>query len=166
MITELTQAEWDSIMSQVNIFKSRRMKIIKAIQLILMTINTTRGYSTNVAEVRLDSKSWKDLSSPETPAIFIIDDVVQIERHAGKTREYEWTVRLFGVLKEYTLEQFEEFIADVEHCIEQNSHLAGTVNKCEVQQVVTDNQMFDNTDTRLFEIQLKCEYIRCHGNPR
>lgn len=166
MITELTQPEWDSIIAQVNVYKSRRMKIIKAVQLILGTINTSRGYSTNVAEVRTDTKSWKDISAPETPAIFIVDDIVQIVRHAGKTREYVWTVRLFGVLKEYTLPQFEEFIADVEECIEVNSHLAGTVNKCEVQQVITDNQMFDNTDTRLFEIELRCEFIRCYGNPR
>lgn len=165
-MSDLTVAEWDAIQATNATIRSRRMKIIKSIQAILSTITTSRGYSMDIADVRLDAKSWRDLSKPETPCLFIIDDIVQIERHAGKTREYQWAVRIFGVLKETSFEQFEEFIADVEECIEHNSHLAGTVNKCEVQQVITDNQMFDNTDTRLFEMELKCEYIRCHGNPR
>lgn len=165
-MSDLTQPEWDALQAKVNVFKSRRMKIIKAIQGILQTITISRGYSRNVCDVRTDAKSWRDVSAPETPVIFIIDDMVQIVRHAGKTREYVWTVRLFGVMKETTLEEFEEFIADVEQCIEDNSHLVGMVNKCEIQQVITDNQLFDNTDTRLFEIELRCEYIRCHGNPR
>ena len=165
-MADLTQPEWDSIQAECNVFKSRRMRILKAIQLILKTITTDRGYSMNVSDVTMDSKSWKDVSAPETPVIYIIDDMVQIERHAGKTREYVWTVRLFGVLKETSLEQFEEFIADVEQCIEDNSHLAGMVNKAEIQQVLTDNQLFDNTNTRLFEIELRCEFIRCHGSPR
>ena len=106
------------------------------------------------------------MSAPQTPALFIIDDIVQIQRFVSKTREYVWTVRLFGVMKEYTLEEFEEFIADVESCIEDNSHMAGMVNKCEVQQVITDNQLFENTKNRLFEVELRMEFIRCHGNPR
>lgn len=165
-MADLTQPEWDAIQTQVNTLKSRRMRILKALQLILQTITISRNYSKSVEDVRMDSKSWKDVSAPETPVIYIIDDIVQIERHAGKTREYVWTVRLFGVMKETTLEEFEEFIADVEQCIEDNSHLCGMVNKCEVQQVLTDNQMFDNTNTRLFEIELRCEFIRCHQNPR
>lgn len=165
-MSDLTVPEWEALQASIATLRSRRLKIIKALQAILQTITTSRGYSIDIAEVRTDAKSWRDLSKPETPALFIIDDIVQIERHAGKTREYVWAVRIFGVVKETSFEQFEEFIADVEQCIEDNSHLAGTVNKCEVQQVITDNQMFDNTDTRLFEIELKCEYIRCHGNPR
>jgi hypothetical protein len=165
-MADLTVPEWQSIQAAVAPLKSRRMKIIKSLQLILETITTTRGYSQNVKGVRFDTKSWKDVSAPETPTIWIIDDMVQIVRHAGKQREYTWTIKLFGVVKESTLEEFEEFIADVEQCIEDNCHLAGTVNKAEIQQVVTDNQLFDNTNTRLFEIDVQCEYIRCHGSPR
>ena len=165
-MADLTQAEWDEIAAKISTYRSRRLKILKAIQAILSTITESRGYSRTVVDVRTDAKSWRDVSEPETPVIFLIDDLVQIVRYAGKTRAYTWTVRAFGVLKETTLEEFEEFIADVEQCIEDNSHLAGTVNKCEIQQVITDNQLFDNTNTRLFEIELRCEYIRCQGNPR
>lgn len=165
-MADLTQAEWDAIAAEVLPLKSRRMKILKALQRILETIKVTKGYTKDIIDVRTDSKSWRDVSAPQTPVIFLMDDMVQITRHAGKQREYVWTVRLFGVLKETTLEEFEEFIADVEQCIEDNFHLCGTVNKAEVQQVLTDNQMFENTDTRLFEIELRCEYIRSHQNPR
>lgn len=165
-MSDLTQLEWDTIAAELAPLKSRRVKILIAIQRILETITTSRGYSKSVVEVRMDAKSWRDVSAPQTPVLFIIDDIVQIQRFVAKNREYVWTVRLFGVLKETTLIEFEEFIADVEQCIEDNSHLCGQVSKCEVQQVVTDNQMFDNTDTRLFEVELRCEYRRCHQNPR
>lgn len=165
-MASLTQLEYDEIQAYCNQFKSRRLRIIKAITKILETITKDRGYTRDIQEVHLDNKSWRDISAPNTPAVFIVDDMVQIERHAGKTREYVWTVRLFGVMKEQSLDEFEEFIADIEQCIEDNSHLCGMVNKCEIQQVITDNQLFDNTDTRLFEIELRCEFIRCHGNPR
>jgi uncharacterized protein YkvS len=165
-MSDLTVPEWEAIQALVSPLKSRRMKIIKSLQQILLTITVDRGYSCNIKDVRTDAKSWRDISAPETPILFIIDDMVQITRHAGKTREYTWTVKLFGVLKETTLEEFEEFIADVEQCIEDNSHLAGTVNKAEINQVITDNQLFDNTNTRLFEMDIQCEYIRCVGSPR
>jgi hypothetical protein len=165
-MSELTQLEWEAINQKIAPIKSRRMKILIALQEILSTITTSRGYTDTVMDVRMDAKSWKDVSAPETPLIYIMDDIVQITRHAGKTREYVWTIRLFGVSKEKTLRDFEEFIADIEQCIEDNSHLCGTVNKCEINQVITDNQMFDNTDTRLFEVELRCEYIRCHQKPR
>ena len=165
-MAELTQPELEAIQIECNTKKSRRLRIIYAIVRILETITISRGYSKDINEVHTDNKSWRDVSAQNTPAVFIIDDMVQIERHVGKTREYTWTVRVFGVVKETTLDEFEEFIADVEQCIEDNSHLAGMVSKCEVQQVITDNQLFDNTNTRLFEIELKCEFIRCHQNPR
>lgn len=165
-MADLTQEEWDALQAELATLKSRRLKILKALQSILKTVTKSRGYTQDVMDVRMDSKSWRDVSQPDTPVIFLIDDMVQIQRYAGKTREYVWTIRAFGVVKGTTLDEFEEFIADVEQCIEDNSHLCGTVNKCEIQQVITDNQMFDNTDTRLFEIELRAEFIRCHQNPR
>lgn len=165
-MAHLTIPEYEAIQALIAPLRSRRMKIIKSIQQILTTITVDRGYVHNIKDVRTDAKSWRDVSAPETPILFIIDDMVQIVRHAGKTREYTWTVKLFGVVKETTLEEFEEFIADVEQCIEDNSHLAGTVSKSEVNQIITDNQLFDNTNTRLFEMDIQCEYIRCQGSPR
>lgn len=164
MLIPIDQLE--AIQNDANQYKSRRLRILKALEGVLNTIKKEDGYSNTVNLVTFDSKSWRDMAAPQTPSIFIIDDIVQIVRHAGKTREYVWTVRLFGVVKEFTLEEFEEHIADVEECIEQNSHLAGIVNKCEIQNVITDNQLFDNTNNRLYEMELRVEFIRCHENPR
>lgn len=154
------------IHDECNQFRSRRMRILKALELILGTIKKEDGYSNSVNLVTFDTKSWKDMAAPQTPAIFIIDDMAQITRNVGKNREYVWTVRLFGVVKEFTLTEFEEHIADVEECIEDNCHMAGMVSKCEVNQVITDNQLFENTNNRLYEMELRMEFIRCHGNPR
>ena len=163
---EIAISEFERIQAECNTFKSRRLKILKALEQILLTITKDNGYTNDVRTVTFDTKSWRDMSAPQTPALFIIDDIVQIQRFVSKTREYVWTVRLFGVMKEYTLEEFEEFIADVELAIEDNSHMAGMVNKVEIQQVITDNQLFANTKNRLFEIELRMEYIRCQGSPR
>lgn len=164
MLIPLDQLQ--TIQNTANSFKSRRMKILSALSDILQTIKREDGYSNTVNLVTFDTKSWRDMAAPQTPSIFIIDDIVQITRFAGKTREYIWTVRLFGVVKEFTLAEFEEHIADVEECIEDNSHLAGIVNKCEIQNVITDNQLFENTNNRLYEMELRVEFIRCHGNPK
>jgi hypothetical protein len=158
--------ELEDINTMANTFKSRRLKILKALEAILNTIKIENGYTNSVNLVTFDSKSWRDMAAPQTPTIFIIDDIVQITRFAGKTREYIWTIRLFGVVKEFTLEEFEEHIADVEECIEDNNHLAGIVNKCEIQNVITDNQLFENTNNRLYEMELRVEFIRCLGNPK
>ena len=120
---QLSQEEFDRIQTYCNTFKSRRLRILKAIEEILNSIKKENGYTNDIRLVTFDTKSWRDMSAPQTPAIFIIDDLVQIQRFVAKTREYTWTVRLFGVVKEFTLEEFEEFIADVEQCIEDNCHL-------------------------------------------
>lgn len=164
MLIPINQLE--DINAMANTFKSRRLKILKALEATLNTIKKEDGYSNTVNLVTFDTKSWRDMAAPQTPSIFIIDDIVQIVRFAGKTREYVWTVRLFGVVKEFTLEEFEEHIADVEECIEDNNHLAGIVNKCEIQNVITDNQLFENTNNRLYEMELRVEFIRCLGNPK
>lgn len=163
---ELPISELTDIQNMANQFKSRRLRILKALQAILKTITIANGYTRDIQDVRMDTKSWRDVSAPETPIAFLVDDTVQITRFAGKTREYIWTIRIFGVVKEYSLDEFEEFIADIEQCIEDNNHLAGIVNKCEINQVITDNQLFDNTDTRLFEMELRVEFIRCLQSPR
>lgn len=147
-------------------FKSKRLRILRAIEATLQSIKKEDGYSNTVNLVTFDGKSWKDIADPQTPAIFIIDDMVQINRFAGKTREYKWTVRLFGVCKGFSLNEFEEHIADVEECIEDNSFLCGFAARTEINQVVTDNQLFDNTDTRLYEIELMVDYVRCLTHPK
>ena len=158
--------QYEAIQNEFKDLKSRRLKIIRAMEAILKTIKKDAGYTNDVMTVTTDGKSWKDMADPNTPAIFIIDDLVQINRYAGKTRDYSWTIRLFGCVKSFEFNEFEEHIADVEECLEDNCDLAGFVSKCEINQVITDNQMFENTKTRLYEMEIKVEYIRCHTHTR
>lgn len=152
--------------AEIEQLKSRRLKILRALEFTLNTIKKSAGYSNDVPTVTFDAKSWKDMPDPQCPAIFLIDDIVQINRFVGKTREYAWTVRLFGVVKGFTFNEFEEHIADVEECLEDNCHLIGFASKCEINNVITDNQLFDNTNVRLYEMELRVEYIRCHTHPK
>lgn len=163
---QISQQELNDIAAAVQPYKSRRIKILKALEAILNTIKKENGYTETVNEVTFDTKSWRDMPAPRTPAIFIIDDVVQVQRFVGRGRDYTWTVRLFGVVKEFTFEQFEEHIADVEECIEDNSSLCGVVSKCEINNVITDNQLFESSNNRLYEMEIQVEYRRCLGNPR
>lgn len=163
---EMSQDQMDAIIELVTPFKSRRLKAIYALIETLKTIKIENGYTADIQDASIDVKGWQDKSAQQCPCIFVVDDIVSIIRHAGKSREYTWNIKLFGVTKEMSFQQFEEFIADVEEVIEDNSHLCGVVSKCEINNVITDNQMFNQTDTRLFEMDIQLEFIRCVGNPR
>lgn len=147
---------------------SRRGQILKVLSQVLDTIHTQNGYSHNVYEVSFDVNSWRDRSDGNTPVIYIVDDPASVERKAGKTRLYTWNLLLFGVTKDFdTLFEFEEHLADVEECLEHNGWLGGLANKIEVNSIKTDNQMFsEKTNTRLYEIAIQVEYVRCLGDAR
>lgn len=164
---QATHEQIDIVVAKISEIRSRRAKILKALEQILSLVKKANGYTHTLQNVTFDVRAWDDVVEAETPIVFIIDDKTNsIKRHAGRSREYVWCIKLFGIVKEKSMIDFEEIIADIEDCIENNYTLAGTVSKCEVDQVVTDNQMFSEKDgTHLFEIQLSAEYIRCHGNP-
>ncbi len=138
-----------------------------ALQSMLQLVKKANGYNHTVQNVSFDVRGWDDVIEAETPIIFIVDDRTEnIKRYAGRGREYVWNIRLFGIVKERTFIEFEEIITDIEKCIEDNQQLVGLISKMEVDQVVTDNQLFSEKDgTHLFEIEVKVEYIRCLGDP-
>ncbi len=147
--------------------KSRRMRIMLVLKKILETIKKSNNYTANVDQVSFDVKSWRDRTSENTPVIYIVDNNQVPTRHAGKTRTYIWHLLLFGVVKEEDIETFEEFLADIEECVELNGWLGGIASKSEVNDIKTDNQLFSITErTHLFEMHIQVEFCRAHGDPR
>lgn len=159
----LTLLEVQAIQLKINPLRSKRVRILQGLKLLLNTITKDRGYTHTVEEAGFDVKTWRDKTAEQTPVIYIVDDTAQLIKHAGCIREYTWTIRLFGVLKGKDLIDFEEFIADVEECIYDNNTLFGQVNKMECNQVTTDNQLFselNDSGAHLYEIELGVEYTR------
>lgn len=152
-----------SIQAQLALLHSKRAKIMQGLKLLLPTITKTNGYTSTVEEVSFDVKGWRDKSAEQTPVIYIIDSLTKIVRHAGTVREYDWQIPVFGCYKAVDIITFEEFISDIEQCIYDNNTLFGQVNKMEVDQVLTDNQLFselNESGTHLFEISLLVQFTR------
>jgi hypothetical protein len=165
----LTQVEIIEIKDYIVTIPSKRARLLEAMRLILETITTGRGYSKTVCEVSYDVKGWETKSEDQTPVIYIIDDTTDITRHAGCIREYRWRVRLYGVFKggDNSIVDLEKFISDIEQCIYDNNTLASEVNKMEIDQITTDNQLFSvQQDSHLFEIVVTIEYTRKARNSR
>jgi len=163
----LDQAQVIAIHDQIKNMQSKRGRIMEAIRLILQTITTANGYTENVCEVTYDVKGWRDKSEDQTPILYIIDDATSVTRHAGCVREYIWQIRIYGVYRQGDILKLEEFIADVEQCIYDNNTLISEVNKTEVVQITTDNQLFSvQNQTHLFEMVLAVEYTRSARNSR
>ena len=163
-----TQDQRNLIDAKIENIQSRRGKILVAIKEYLKLIKRENGYNHSIRNVTFDLRSWDSVVESETPILFVVDDKTNsIVRHAGRNREYSWMVRLFGIVKERNIIEFEEIISDIEDCIENNFNLGGVVSKVEINQVITDNQMFsEKENTHLFDIELEVEYVRCHGDPR
>lgn len=164
----LDYTKMQEIVANVSSYKSRRMKILEALRLLLETITTANGYSKDISEASFDVKNWQSRLEGDTPVIYVVDDgTPAIERMAGRQRQYKWKVLLFGVCKGFDIVQFEEFLADIQECVEINGALGGIVSKIEVNNITTDSQFFSiKEDTHLFELELQVEYIQCHGDPR
>lgn len=147
--------------------KSRRAQILVVLKDVLSTIKKSNGYTLSVDEVSFDVNSWNARTSSNTPVIYIVDDIDTTEIKAGKTRFVDWKVQLFGVVKKRSFIEFEQFISDIHECIEHNYNLGGVISKVEVTGIKTEGQLFSEKEqTHLFEIDLKIEYVRCHGNVR
>ena len=161
MSSTLTRPEINHFRNQILSLGSKRARIMEALRLILTTIHTKRGYSQTVCEVTYDVKGWDSKSEEQTPVLYIIDDTTSIVRHAGCIREYTQNIRVYGVYRQGDILKFEEFIADVEQCIYDNNTLLSEVNKTEINQITTDNQLFSvQNDTHLFEMVVSVEYTR------
>lgn len=167
-MTCLTKDQCDTILASVQDYKSRRMKILEALRQTLETIKYDNGYCHTLQCASFDVNGWQDNTTETTPIIYIVDDKVnRIERMAGKQRQYYWKVLLFGVCKGMSIEEFEDHIADVQTCIEDNGWLCGLASQTEVDTIQTDNQLFsEKENTHLWEMAIEIRYIQCHGDPR
>lgn len=164
----LDPVKMKEIVDSVAGLKSRRMRILEALRQVLETITEQNGYCHDIDEASFNVNDWRARMEGDTPVIFLVDDQVKdIQRMAGKQRQYKWKVILFGVVKEKCIEEFEQHIADVQECIEDNGYLGGIVTKIEVDAIRTDNQLFSEREhTHLYEMDLQVEYIQCHGSVR
>lgn len=163
---KLDRTELNAIYNQVKDISSRRARIMESLRLILDTLKISNGYTQDVCEVSYNVKGWKDKAEAETPVIYIIDDTTHIVRHAGCIREYVWTIRLYGLFRQGGIIDLEQWLSNVEQCILDNTSMAGQVNKTEVVQIVTDNQLFSvQNETHLFEMVLNMEYTRKYDDP-
>jgi hypothetical protein len=153
--------------AEIQAHQSKRIRVLEALRLILATITKDNGYLTDVMEVSYDVKSWRDKSVGQTPVIYLVDDTTFLVTHAGCIREYQWMVRLFGVIRERTIIEFEQFMADVEEAIYDNNTLFGQANLMRVENISTDNQLFSEIDgTHLFEMETKILYTRKYNKPK
>jgi len=168
-MAQLTTIEVQEIQAIIEPLKSKRARILVALQMLLKTVTKDRGYTQNMADVTFNVKGWRDKAKAETPVMYIIDSVNNIKRHAGTVREYVWRLEIFGTCREMEFIEFEEFLADVEQCLDDNNTLFGQINKMEVLSIPTDNQLFselDNSGVRLFSMDIDIEYTRNARNAK
>lgn len=137
-----------------------------SLQEVLKTITKANGYTKTVNTVDIDIKDMQGVQEHESPAIFILDVNQSKKKGVSKLREITWNIALYGVVRGETLVSFEEIIADIEDAIEDNFTLAGSASKAEVENIATDNQLFADTGTFIFEMELVINYTRCHRSPR
>ena len=151
----IAPADMQAIVDKVSGLKSRRLRILKALQCVLDTITENNGYCHDICEASFDVNAWRDRLEGDTPVIFIVDDKVNnIQRMAGRQRQYRWKVILFGVVKGFDMDEFEQHIADVQECLEDNGALGGIASQIEVDAIRTDNQLFsEKEDTHLYEME-------------
>ncbi len=146
--------------------RSRRGKILKNLQLQLETITEDNGYTTTVQKVTTAVKNWNDTAEAECPVIYIIDENTQYTYHAGKLTERVWTIGLYGVMKNKSQTEMEEFISDIEECLNKNQRLAFPENQpisySRIKNIITDNQLFSEIEgSQLFKITVDLTYTAC-----
>lgn len=158
-----------AIQAQLATYSSKRVRIIKGLEALLKTVTKDNGYVVGLQNVSFDVKTWRDVSADQTPIAYIVDSNTVLIRHAGCVREYVWDIEVFGCVKDKDIVDFEQCIADIEQSIDDNNSLFGEVNKMEVENIMTDNQLFSqiqNNGAQLFSMVVKMEFTRNARNPR
>jgi hypothetical protein len=152
---------------------SRRGRILEELIRQLRTITKANGYSCDVVEVSQNVQNWRNKSEVETPLIYVIDQKETRTYGAGRSLQLTWTVELFGCMRNRTQEEMEEFITDIEQCLQKNQTLAsesnprGTVSHHRIQNVLTDAQMFNEIEgSQLFAVIVDFIYNRCVDEAR
>ena len=166
---QIPQPDIVLIQQQLATMPSKRSRILKGIELLLKTVDKDNGYIVGLRNVSFNVKGWQDLPEDQTPVAYIVDSNTMIVRHAGCVREYTWDIEVFGCVKGKDIWDFENLIADVEQAIYDNNTLFGECNKMEVENILTDNQLFSQTQqngAQLFSMVVKMEFTRKARNAR
>lgn len=148
---------------------SRRGQIFNNLIRQLQTITTDNGYAQNVISVSYIVKTWAQLTEPETPALFIVDETSQWKYHAGQRQEVTWQISIYGVMKNKNQFDMEELVSDIALCLSKNVVLSftdtgGVCSLIEIKDVVTDNQMFAEIDgSQLFKVIILVKYAPLYG---
>ncbi len=153
--------------------RSRRAKILINFQKQLETITTGNGYANTVSKVTTSVKNWNDTPEAETPVLYLIDEHTKYSYNAGKTLEHEWTMGIYGVMKNRDQIQMEELIADIEECLFKNVTLSfdgivpGPISHLRITDITSDNQFFSEIEnSQLFKVTIVFRYVGCVDNPR
>lgn len=153
--------------------RSRRAKILVNLQRQLETITVANGYATTLHTVTTRVRNWHETPEAETPCLYIIDENTRYIYHAGKTLEHEWTIGLFGVMKNRSQVEMEELIADIEECLFKNGTLSfdgirpGPISHLRITNVISDSQLFSELEgSQLFKVEVSFKYVGCADNPR
>lgn len=154
-------------------YLSRRARILESLVRQLKTISTANGYAVSPRDVKTDVRGWAETPEAETPIIYVIDEDTVYNYRAGKTTEREWTISLYGVMKNSSQYVMEELISDIETCLFKNVTLSfdgqipGPVSHMRITNIITDSQMFSQIEgSYLFKISLQILYVACVDNVR
>ena len=148
---------------------SKRARILRGVEELLKTVTKDNGYNIGLQNVSFNVKGWQDLPEDQTPVAYIVDSNTLLIRHAGCVREYVWDIEVFGCVKGRDIWDFENLIADIEEAFDDNNTLFGQVNKMEVENILTDNQLFSQTQNngaQLFSMIIKMEFTRHARRPK
>lgn len=147
--------------------RSRRARILIELINQLKTISVANGYANNVCDVTTVVKSWRTTPEAETPVLYVIDQNTQYLYGPTKTLQHEWTIGIFGVMKNKTQMEMEELIADIEECLFKNVTLNHTISHLRILDITTDGQFFSEIEgSQLFEVKINFLYLGCVDNPR
>ena len=169
-MTSLTQPEVQEIDSKISGIRSKRGRILEGLRLILQkSITRANGYTVDLDEATFVMRGWQDRTKENTPVLYIVDDVQTRPRNAGQIRGYDWIIQIYAQFHGDDMIAFEEFLADIEECIDDNNTIAQQINKMEVEGIISDGQLFASNDTdehHLAQITIGVIYTRKARNPR
>ena len=89
----------------------------------LKTITKTNNYSHDVYDVTTNVRDWRSAPEAETPLVFLVDESTNYIYHAGKLTERIWTIGIYVVMRNSTQGDLEEFLTDIEQCLQENQTL-------------------------------------------
>lgn len=148
-------------------YRSRRARILYALQRVLEGITVANGFSTDVYKVTTSVKTWNAVPEHESPTLYLVDENTQYDYSASKTALRTWTIGIYGVMKNKDQYAMEELIADIEECLIKNLKLSyegvpGPVSYSRILNIITDNQLFSEIEgSQLFKISLALSYTAC-----